>query len=827
MSGATERFRSLWRRVRGQGAPAPAPGPPTTTAPAPDGPGVPPHALVRRVRRLLNADDVLPAQSVVDLELAASEPSADAHLAAGLVAHRRRFYALALHHFDRGGPQAAWITPLPFLESVFQVDPARGIDQVRSWVADPDARVKARTWHLALRYVLVHGDGDLRRAVHDRLIAAYTGDDAQRWPEGEVEIAWLDRWLEAERGAVVPEVPGQVPFAVMDYVQPGRSKTSQNIGDHIQTLASLGHLVRRTDLRFHGEEELTGFVTELQQRVRPELRLDDPAADVHLYRVDRDASTFQAFPEGTWLLEFGWHMHDLAGTGVWDLPLHPALRPIFVSFHCNKRGLLTPEVLDHLRAHGPIGCRDWTTVDLLLSLDVPAFFSGCLTTTVSTVFPDLPEGPAEAATVYVDAVREPVPADATTVKQSYRAVKKRSFVENLREAVRLLEWYRSEFTHVVTKRLHCYLPTTSLGLQVDFQPANNADVRFNGLFRLDHEAFEAIRVRMLARLEPVLGAIVAGATEDEVYALWRETVAPEVEHARARHSAPATVAPLAVEPEALAADVAARTDGSDAVDVVFLPGGSEIERVAPAVAAVDRTAAGPLRVWVIGSGLADVVLPEVSTSTQVRVVDTDTLDLDAVGVPAAQRPHSVLLGHLLPDVDRAVLLPVDGVVLTDVAELAATPLQGHVVGARSTSGPDPSGFGVLYRAARRLDDVPDTAYELYRRIHARHVFDFDAFDTGVLVLDLARMRSSGFAAEALALMRDFRLTAREVLHLVTGPHRAELDPTWDHVPTRDVPTPAPGLVHWVDATKPWHAAYVARQELWSGAVEEQVALPQV
>ena len=32
-------------------------------------------------------------------------------------------------------------------------------------------------------------------------------------------------------------------FAVMDYDHPSRSKASGNIGEHVQTLASLGHLV--------------------------------------------------------------------------------------------------------------------------------------------------------------------------------------------------------------------------------------------------------------------------------------------------------------------------------------------------------------------------------------------------------------------------------------------------------------------------------------------------------------------------------------------------------------------------------------------------------
>ena len=53
--------------------------------------------------------------------------------------------------------------------------------------------------------------------------------------------------------------------------------------------------------------------------------------------------------------------------------------------------MLTDEAIAYLWADGPIGCRDWTTVHLLVSAGVDAFFTGCLTTTVIAVFPDRDE----------------------------------------------------------------------------------------------------------------------------------------------------------------------------------------------------------------------------------------------------------------------------------------------------------------------------------------------------------------------------------------------------------------------------------------------------
>ena len=107
---------------------------------------------------------------------------------------------------------------------------------------------------------------------------------------------------------------------------------------------------------------------------------------------------------------------------------------MFISFHCNNPRLLKPEAIDYLRARGPIGCRDWTTVDILLSVDVPAFFSGRLTTTVSTVFPDIADAfPTSAPVAYVDSPG--APPDATTYAQAYDAVRFRSFADNVLEAV--------------------------------------------------------------------------------------------------------------------------------------------------------------------------------------------------------------------------------------------------------------------------------------------------------------------------------------------------------------------------------------------------------
>jgi hypothetical protein len=643
-----------------------------------------------------------------------------------------------------------------------------------------------------------------------------------------VERDWLRPWIAASGDSrSAPAVPaGHVSFAVMDYGHPGRSRASANIGDHVQSIASLGHLVRHQNLAFHGQPDLVDLLVHLHGRVRPEMRLDDVATDVHIITVDRDASMYKEVPPDTWTLAFGWFMHAIFESR-YGFPLHRNLLPIFLSFHCNKRELLTPDALDYLRQHGPIGCRDWTTVDVLLSLDVPAFFSGCLTTTISTVFPDLPKSPrAKAPVAYVDMPRGAVPPGARTYGHSSDAVRFRSFTDNVYVALERLETYRRKHSAVVTSRLHCWLPARSIGVPVDFQPKNRSDIRFAGLIDTTDPEFNDIRDGINAKLERVLTAIMSGQQRDDVYALWRALNADDVQAARRRHEAPATVPPApagildGVRRAAAAATTVGGRGGTDDLHLAVHVPAVEQDALAVLIESAAHQASRRLHVWVLtrqagpvdASDLA-ALFPDVTISVvPTRGFGTDLLT--GAGRLTAHDLDLLVLSELLPSVQRVVVLPVDAVVTGDIAELYDTDLGGHLVAAPTVVGTTgSSGFGVIHRAAMRLGPNTTAATELRRQAYARHTFDFDAFTTDVLVLDLARARSAGFLDESLRYVAEFGLNLRQVLHLVVGPHRCVLPERWDCVPTRSV-VDRPGVVHWADPVKPWHKEYTAERERW-------------
>ncbi len=837
-------FRRVARRLTGRRVSAPtAPPPPDHAATE-----VPPHresllralergadlerAVVGQVRSLIGAGEGHSARSLAE-SLRRREPTqALGHLAAGIEAHLRGYDELAHAEF-RHVPRRMWasLAAAEYVRAGLAVAPAETLREISELVAEDPTEVGPRNWFQMLGPVYGVGASDTARAlfeVFDRRLGERPGS----FPDGAAHRDWMRDWVAADptSPSAPPPDGGRTTFAVMDYGHPGANRASANIGDHIQSIAALGHLVRHRGVRLHGPDELVSLLERLGQRVRPGLERRDVEADLEVLTVHRDASMYEAIPESTWVLCFGWYMHALFGVRH-GFPLHRNLRPIFVSFHCNKREMLTEEAVDYLRRYGPVGCRDWTTVYLLLSLDVPAFFSGCLTTTISTVFPER-GGPADGKRpiAYVDADPADVPEDGVSYRHSEGAVRRRSFVANVDRALELLETYRTRHSAVVTSRLHCYLPVRSLGLPVDFRPSNPSDVRFDGLSGIDDASFDAIRDGLLARLEPVFTAILGGRSEEEVYGLWREINAGDVAAAERRRAEPLRLPPVTdlISGQIAAAVAAVETDepssgqrdGEPVHVAVLLPNGGG-RALGALVASLLEESSRSLHVHVLVAPGAGGIrrrlverIPEAAYSWIPLEGIGEGLVTPAGAAPPAGRLVRLLLGDLLPGVDRLVLLPLPSVATADIAGLAGLDLGAHALAAPTrTDRRAISGFNVIHAAAARLREATDAAAALRRTAHARHRFDFDAFTGDVLVLDLQRLRRERLSAEALPLVAAFGLDDVEALHYVFGAARTVIPEAWATVPTR-TPARHPGLLHWADPVKPWKPELTPERERW-------------
>lgn len=788
-----------------------------------------PDALVTMIRgrftRKLNSEVLVGARALCHSLHDQPETRVAGALGGALVARHAGTYDLAWDLFTEVPRDVvARNAPVEFLRTAAQVGDLSIVDETVKWIDQGTVRGARNLFQMASIYFAVKEYAAASRAID---AAREAGDADEALTRRIGLLADFTERATTPRTATVPE--GRVSFGVIDYKQPDEGTTSSNVGDYVQTIASLGHLVRHAGLRLHGDDELVEVVSELQGRVRPELQIDGPGADVQLMTLNRDSSSFDAVPENTWAIAFGWYMQDIFGL-AYDFPFHPNVNPLFISFHVNRPNMLTPEAIEYLKAHGPIGCRDWNTVYLLLARGVPAFFSGCLTTTISTVFPDAERPvPADGPTAYVDTAAPT--EDAVQITQMHEDVRWTSMGPNVREALDLLESYRTEFGQVVTSRLHCYLPSWSIGANVKFTPKNRADVRFAGLLDADENDLDAMRERIRRLLAPAMALVLRGASREEVYAEWRKTVAPEVALAEQRYAAPGTrlTASFDVD-EACRTARASRVvrpataprPAGDVVNVAVALDGNLKQEMEIVIGGLVQHSDRPLHVVALTRDhttedhdrLAGL-FPEV----EFEWIACDDIDygpvlgmLKHITVSTMDR---LLLPELLPDLDRVVYHDIDALTVKDIATLHDVELDGSPLAARPSVGHGVrSGLGNILKQGRRLTEEPTVANEFFRVMYQRHPNDFDGFNAGILVMDLAQMRQEHFTADYVAYVETYGLNDQEILNCYAGSRYRKLDPVWNNWPTQETVTD-PSIVHWAGWLKPWNKdLYVKSRDLW-------------
>lgn len=99
--------------------------------------------------------------------------------------------------------------------------------------------------------------------------------------------------------------------------------------------------------------------------------------------VEREKLGAYAGPQIKMIMN-GWYMRNAQ---YW--PPSPDIIPLLVSFHLNTRcadKMLSGAGLEYFAKHGPVGCRDVTTLEMLSAKGIEAYFSSCLTLTLGNTF---------------------------------------------------------------------------------------------------------------------------------------------------------------------------------------------------------------------------------------------------------------------------------------------------------------------------------------------------------------------------------------------------------------------------------------------------------
>lgn len=544
------------------------------------------------------------------------------------------------------------------------------------------------------------------------------------------------------------------------------------------------------NLRFTGDKGLTDFLEKLRGSVKPERKYAGSEAELNIVEVYRDGNVYQDIPEDTWYVAFGWFMHDLFGK-KFSVPFHPNLRPIFLSVFVRFPEMLTPEAIAYLKKYSPIGCRDWQSVALLRAVGVPAFFSGCMTTTVDTLYA-VPERDKRSGTLRVDWMKG---GKGPSKKQTVTAIRDKSFPENLDLARSWVSDYAYKYSRVLTSRLHAYLPARSVGADVDFEPKNLSDSRFGGLYGISDTEFDTIRTGILDKLSVIIPLIASGASEDEIYAKWAEITADDMVAAD-EYLAKSSLPDAASDEIASALHATERpSPEADTTDVYLSVNRGEEKLVESLAKSIEEHASGRYRLWLADGALDRNSVDKVSEALAKGSLHTlGTVSYH--GIKDREDLVQALLPAIFAEHDRLIVLPAAAEVSADITQLASADLGSSFLAARrDVRKPRTSGLTLMRRIASAFKDDYKGALDFVFASHGTLGEDFLVFDPQVAVLSLTEMRIEGVAERVVGLMKSVGTNYVDSLQIAVGGRYTELDAGWN-VRAQWETADSPDIVNW-------------------------------
>jgi hypothetical protein len=189
--------------------------------------------------------------------------------------------------------------------------------------------------------------------------------------------------------------------------------------------------------------------------------------------------------------ELDWYRKDVpAPEKGW--PPSSSIEPLLISIHFTRKFVpfaFTDEAIAYLKAHGPVGARDYFTLWELQKRDIPSYFSGCLTLTL--------ENPSKSQkrknVIYavdispecVDFIRSKTKCSVvplTHIISQEMSLDRQKRLEYTRDILR--RYQRAKC--VVTSRLHAAMPCLALETPVLLINTATDQYRFDGLRELCH-----------------------------------------------------------------------------------------------------------------------------------------------------------------------------------------------------------------------------------------------------------------------------------------------------------------------------------------------------
>jgi lipopolysaccharide biosynthesis glycosyltransferase len=614
------------------------------------------------------------------------------------------------------------------------------------------------------------------------------------------EPALTGRW----RGDAVVDQATPI-IALLDYKSPDFRHNSLNLGDWMQSLSAMRHLARLDGVDWSFDDP---DLAPLMERLRESWSTNELIAcnhRLHLAVVDRDfpMSSAVRFPErDVWVIANGWYASPVFGTThAW--PANANCHPLLLSVHIAKPTDLTPDRLQWLKTNAPVGCRDMSTMRWLQNQGVEAFFSGCMTMTLS-----LPESGKSDERLSIDPLDETA-ARGIVLSAEDHDLRRSSFGQAMNQAANRLERI-ARAASVQTSRLHVALPARAVGTPTEFEPSVPSDRRFDGLIDTDAESFRVIGEQLSAVMAKILPKIADGgdtaSISRNIAAVIRESFDIPKPLARQVRS-PAVVRVGQPPPE---------------VTVALSFDANFTHQARVVLASIRQHTNVPLRIVLMVRGVSieeAAAIAAVAKPFDTRIFPMDGR-LEGVSIQLGEEiPISTMdrlfLPDLLPGIDKVIYLDCDVLVRGDIVGLASVETGEAGVAARLIRNAHPANIAdAMERRARTMSAAEAREF---RKWGAENT-DLAAphFNAGVLVLSLDKIRAIGLFKTALTCVERFALHDQDALNLAVGGRTAPIPAEWNANPKQDV-NPSPMLVHWAGRTKPWTSAHVRFKAEWQGA----------
>ena len=232
-----------------------------------------------------------------------------------------------------------------------------------------------------------------------------------------------------------------------------QNEKAANIGDYIQSLASLQFMPKNCKPYFVDREE------------------------IQLYNGTKIK-----------LIMAGWHA--LIKTNQF---IPPQIEPIFTSYHINTETL--PDVyVENLKKFAPIGCRDIKTRDQFIKYGIDAYFSGCLSLTLDIdyaanenertneiIFVDYKFGDFPLADKFILSLKAYNFNNITYLTHHFKI--NLTYIERFQLAKKLLDRY-ARAKLIISTRLHVVLPCLGLNTPAILINRYYDPGRYPGLYEL-------------------------------------------------------------------------------------------------------------------------------------------------------------------------------------------------------------------------------------------------------------------------------------------------------------------------------------------------------